>query len=154
MIIQEMTHDACMAFLKQHRLGRIACTHEGQPYITPSYFAAVDGYLYAFGTLGHKISWMRTSPLVCVAVDEIETSERWSSVVVMGSYEELAAGSQYERFRLKAFSLFQQHAVWWEPGFGRTTNAQGDERTLEPLYYRIRIDKVSGLAASPSYKQP
>lgn len=149
MLIEEMTRDACLDFLRRHRLGRLACACDGQPYITPFYFAVDDSYLYAFGTLGRKIQWMRANPLVCVEVDIIETSERWSSVVVMGRYEELAAGSPYERFRHQAFSLLQQHPVWWEPGFGRMQKAEGEDRALEPLYYRIRIDEISGHVASP-----
>jgi len=149
MLIEEMTRDACLDFLRHHRLGRLACVCNGQPYVTPFYFAADKGYLYAFGTLGRKIHWMRANPLVCVEVDEIDTPERWSSVVVMGRYEELVAGSEFEQLRHRAFSLLQQRPVWWEPGFGRARKTEGEDRTLDPLYFRIHIDEISGHVANP-----
>jgi len=35
MLIQSMTGVASLELLERATLGRVACTHEGQPYITP-----------------------------------------------------------------------------------------------------------------------
>jgi len=59
MLIHDMTQQASIDLLARIRLGRLACAHEGQPYITPIYCAYDDNYLYSFSTLGQKIAWMR-----------------------------------------------------------------------------------------------
>ena len=78
MLIQEMSREACFAHLGQRRLARLACVHEGQPYIVPIYCVhdrptADEDYLYSFSTVGQKIEWMRANPLVCVEFDEYDT---------------------------------------------------------------------------------
>ena len=35
-----------------------------------------------------KVEWMRSNPLVCFEVDEVQNQNRWSSVIVFGRYEE------------------------------------------------------------------
>ena len=69
--------------------GRLACAHQNQPYIVPIYFAYEPDHLYGFATLGRKVEWMRSNPLVCVQVDDVISHFRWSSVIVLGRYEEL-----------------------------------------------------------------
>jgi nitroimidazol reductase NimA-like FMN-containing flavoprotein (pyridoxamine 5'-phosphate oxidase superfamily) len=43
MLIHDMTRKASFDLLARTRLGRLACAYEGQPYITPMYFAYDDG---------------------------------------------------------------------------------------------------------------
>jgi uncharacterized protein len=88
MLIQEMTRIECLSTLVQTRLGRLACARDNQPYVVPIYFVCEDPYLYGFTTLGQKVEWMRSNPLVCVEIDEIENSDQWTSIVVLGSYED------------------------------------------------------------------
>ena len=38
MLIQSMTKQASIELLARARLGRLACAHEGQPYVTPMSF--------------------------------------------------------------------------------------------------------------------
>ena len=75
MVIQEMTRDDCLNALARARLGRLACTHENQPYVVPIYFVYEEPYLYGFTTPGLKVEWMRSNPLVCVELDAVEDPE-------------------------------------------------------------------------------
>jgi hypothetical protein len=70
MLIHEMTGDECRIALEQADLGRLACVRGDRPYIVPIYFSYDDKHLYGVTTLGQKIEWMRSNPLVCVEVDE------------------------------------------------------------------------------------
>jgi nitroimidazol reductase NimA-like FMN-containing flavoprotein (pyridoxamine 5'-phosphate oxidase superfamily) len=90
-LIQELTKRECLSALAGARLGRLACTHENQPYVVPIYFVYEEPYLYGFTTMGQKVEWMRSNPLVCVELDEVENSEQWISILVFGRYEELPA---------------------------------------------------------------
>lgn len=54
MMINEMTREASFEFLQQKTLGRVACSHDGQSYVTPTYYRADGNYLYGFATVGRS----------------------------------------------------------------------------------------------------
>jgi nitroimidazol reductase NimA-like FMN-containing flavoprotein (pyridoxamine 5'-phosphate oxidase superfamily) len=148
MLIHDMTPQASIDLLARMRLGRLACAHEGQPYITLIYCAYDDNYLYGFSTLGQKIAWMRANPLVCVEADELVSPQDWATVIVLGKYEELPDTPEYEAHRNRAYNLLKKDPVWWEPGYVKTVL---DEKTrlIELMYFRIHIDQISGHRGVP-----
>ena len=146
MMINEMTREASFEFLQQKTLGRVACSHDGQSYVTPTYYRADGNYLYGFATVGRKIEWMRANPRVCVLVDDVEGSEHWTSIIAFGRFEELTTAPEHDDARRRAYSLLQSRPAWWEPGFAKTRQ----EVELQPLYYRIHLEKISGRRAAGS----
>ena len=50
--------------------------------------------------------------------------------------------------RLVAHDLLAKTAMWWEPGYVKAIH-QGEERRLEPIYFRISIRKISGHQGVP-----
>ena len=73
MFIHEMSASECREALAHAHVGRLACARDNQPYILPMNFA-VDGdylYLYGFTTVGQKVEWMRSNPLVCFEIDDV-----------------------------------------------------------------------------------
>jgi uncharacterized protein len=148
MLIHDMTRQASIDLLARVRLGRLACAHEGQPYITPIYFAYDHNYLYSFSTLGQKIAWMRANPLVCVEADELASPQDWVTVIVLGKYEELPDTFQYEVYRKRAYALLQARRLWWEPGYVKTVLNE-KTRPMEFVYFRIHIDQISGHRGVP-----
>jgi hypothetical protein len=148
MLIHDLSPQASIDLLARTRLGRLACAHEGQPYITPMYFAFDDNYLYSFSTFGQKITWMRANALVCVEADELVSPWDWATVIVFGKYEELPDTVMYEALRKHAYDLLQGRPEWWEPGFVKTVLG-GKTRPMEPVYFRIHIDRISGHRGIP-----
>ena len=148
MLIQAMTRQASVELVARVKVGRLACAHEGQPYITPMSFILDAGWLYSFSTLGQKVRWMRANPLVCVEADEVVNRENWASVVVLGRYEELPGTAAYDALRTYAYDLLQRRPMWWEPGFVKTV-IEGKERPLEGVYFRIRMDQITGHRGIP-----
>ena len=148
MLIQSMTRQASIELLERAKLGRLACAHEGQPYITPIVFAYDGDWLYSFSTLGQKVDWMRANPQVCLEADEILNREDWATVIVFGQYEELPDTPAHAAHRRQAYELLKRRAAWWEPGYVKTV-LDGKERPLEPLYFRIAIEKISGHRGTP-----
>ncbi len=181
MLIHEMTETECLSTLAHTRLGRLACAHNNQPYVVPIYFvyegSYLYGFLYGFTTLGLKVEWMRSNPLVCVELDEVENFDQWTSIVIFGRYEELpdllgtsvwdqnqrrahgpsqpmvrpksVSSTPGQQARLHAHELLQQHAEWWEPGCASRTHHNPDQ-PLTPIFYRIRIDRTTGRRATRS----
>ena len=178
MFIQEMSKTECLSTLARTRVGRLACAQENLPYVVPIFFVYEDSYLYGFTTLGQKVEWMRSNPLVCVEVDEVQNFEEWTSIVIFGTYEELpelavtpefaqeqrrehepsqamvrpksVSSNASQQARLHAHELLQEHRVrWWEPGSASRTGRKPDH-PLTPIFYRIRIDRITGRRATPS----
>jgi uncharacterized protein len=149
MHIEELTEKMSIDFLDSSRLGRLACAYKDQPYVTPCYFVHHDRYVYSFSTVGQKIEWLRKNPLACLEVDEVKNFQEWTSVVVIGRYEELAKSGESEAARELAYKLLHQHQFWWEPGYARAVR-HGTPRPLEAVYYRLSIDEISGHRAIPS----
>jgi uncharacterized protein len=178
MVIDDMSKEECLSVLARGRIARLACALENQPYIVPIFYAyhkSADGesYLYGFTTLGQKVEWMRANPLVCVEWDEIATYNRWESIVVFGRYEELSDSEETEQGRrptrapmrasplldeaddgqhvMLAHKLLQAHTNWWQPGYAAYAASKHRDQTQEfkALYYRIRIDSVTGRRALP-----
>lgn len=147
MIIHEMTQQEIKVLLGRTRIGRLACSYEGQPYIVPLSFAYNSVYLYSLTTAGQKVDWMRKNPKVCVQFDEVHTTNVWQSVLVIGRFEELTSDSQHIDARNTAHQLLSKSAEWWEPAFVRTV-IRGQERALEPVYFRIAISETTGHRAT------
>ena len=147
MMIHEMTQQEIKELLSRTRIGRLACSYEGQPYIVPLSFAYSSVYLYSLTTAGQKVDWMRKNPKVCVQFDEIQTTNVWQSVLVVGRFEELT--SQHIDARNTAHQLLSTSAEWWEPAFVKTV-IHGQERALEPVYFRIAISETTGHRAAKS----
>ena len=147
MHIEELTREASLAFLARSHFGRIACANQSQPYITPFYFAYHDHCICSFSTVGQKIEWLRANPLACVEVDEIETPQQWTSVIVFGTYEEIPATADERSTRNQIYELLQQRPTWWEPGYVRTI-VHGTPRPLTPVYFRLTVKVITGHRAS------
>jgi nitroimidazol reductase NimA-like FMN-containing flavoprotein (pyridoxamine 5'-phosphate oxidase superfamily) len=131
--------------------------------------------LYGFTTRGQKVEWMRANPRVCVEVDDVVAHDTWTSVIAFGDFEELPDSSgpvrrsllaanvlQYGRYesdlapapesgRMHAYQLIQTQAEWWEPGCTAFTarNHSGPREPFVPVYYRIRVEEVTGRRAIP-----
>ena len=148
MLIQDMTHEASIALLKSNPVGHIACVAAMQPYITPFSFAYDGKHIYSFGTLGKKLTFMRTNPLVCLQVEKIISRQEWKSVVISGRFEELPdtpGGAGLANF---AHDLVAVTPVWWEPGYTRTVQGHG-YRPLDVVWFRVSIDEMTGHEAIP-----
>lgn len=149
-MIREMTRKMSIDLLDRTHIGRLGCTQDLQPYIVPFAFTYHQGFIYSFTTIGKKVEWMRDNPLVCVEADEIVSRQEWQTVVIFGRYQELADTPEAGQLRGVAHDLLAKTAMWWEPGYVRTLH-QSEERPLEPLYFRILINEISGRQAFPSF---
>ncbi|HTT19109.1 MAG TPA: pyridoxamine 5'-phosphate oxidase family protein [Candidatus Binatia bacterium] len=146
MEVNEIAIDECKAVLERASLGRLGCSYKDQPYVVPIHFAYEDTYLYAFSTLGQKVKWMRANPQVCVQADELHDQAEWTSVIVYGEYEELPE-PQYAAERKHASSLLAKRHHWWLNALGERQMRIG-ENFIEPLFFRVRIQSMSGLRAN------
>jgi nitroimidazol reductase NimA-like FMN-containing flavoprotein (pyridoxamine 5'-phosphate oxidase superfamily) len=81
-----------------------------------------------------------------VQTDKIDNQGEWISVIVDGEYEELPE-PQYTAERKHAGSLLAKRHHWWLNALGERQMRVG-ENSIEPLFFRIRIQSMSGLHAT------
>ena len=147
MLIHTLNPVECREILARITLGRLACSHAGQPYIVPVHFS-FDGErdcLYAFSAVGQKIDWMRENPKVCVEVEEILDKDNWTTVLVFGRYEEVGDSAEEAESRRRAWEGFQQRPEWWFPAAAKVPSSRERHAIV---VYRVQIDRVTGRRAS------
>jgi nitroimidazol reductase NimA-like FMN-containing flavoprotein (pyridoxamine 5'-phosphate oxidase superfamily) len=128
-------------------LGRLACALDNQPYVVPVAFSYEPGRIYVFSTVGKKIEWMRQNPKVCLQVDEIGNRSHWTSVVINGIYLELQE-PQYSAEKRRARELLGESAQWWIAPMAERRE-QVSDLSIEPVFFRIDIESMSGLRGIP-----
>jgi hypothetical protein len=146
MLIHELSPDECAEVLTRTQLGRLGCSRFDQPYIVPIHFSfdAERNCVYAFSTIGQKIAWMRENPKVCLEVEELHDRNHWTTVLVIGRYEEIQQSPEEAAARERAQQLFQQRHEWWLPGAAKPQS--GEHHHI--VVYRIRIERVTGRRAA------
>jgi len=143
-----MNKKECHDFLTHLGFGRLACSYRKQPYIVPIYFTSSDERLYGFATMGQKIEWMRSNPLVCVEADDVRSHDEWTSVIVQGRYEELPDTPKHATARREAQALLEKKSKWWQTGFAAAKTRRQFKQQV-PVFFSIQIKQITGLRASP-----
>ena len=146
MKLRELSESECLLMLGLNRVGRLACSREGRPYVVPINYAYADKRLYAFSMPGKKIDWLRANPLASVVVEAKEEKRGWRSVVVDGLFEELPDRLGHKVERDRAWGLLSRHANWWEPGALKPKSRPLTDRSPH-IFFRIIIEQVSGREA-------
>ena len=146
MRILELSTAQCVEILSRAHLGHLGCAHDNQPYVVPIHFSfdADRHCVYAFSTIGQKVEWMRENPKVCLAIDDIADKDHWTTVVVMGRYQEIHNVPEEADARRRAERLFHERREWWLPAAGQLQSGERHEMVV----YRIHIDSVTGRRAS------
>jgi uncharacterized protein len=145
LMINEIPEQECREVLARAPVARLGCALDNQPYVVPINFAYDGQYMYVFSTVGKKIEWMRANPKVCIQTD-IQIESEWVSVIVNGRYEELAE-PQYTAERKHASRLLAKRYQWWLNALAQRRMTLGDS-SIEPLFFRIYIDSMTGLRAA------
>lgn len=155
MVIREMSRGECLRLLASARVARLACSYENQPLVVPVYLtyhrpSSGEEWLYGFTTFGQKVAWMQANPQVCVEVDEVTACDQWVSVIAHGRYEELPETPPYDEERFRAWQILKTRPVWWQPASKAwEVRAHGNRaEPFIPVYYRIRIDRITGREAT------
>jgi uncharacterized protein len=146
MTINEITDKDCRVILARGSIGRLGCSLNDQPYVVPIYFAYEPDYIYALSTVGQKIDWMRKNPKVCIEVDELAHQDEWVSVIANGTYEELA-GPPDSAEQIHARKLLEKQHRWWLNALAER-RAKVNDLVIEPLFFRIHADSMTGLRAT------
>jgi len=131
--------------LSSQRIGRIACTDCGRPYVVPVTYSYDGKYIYGQSTEGMNINLLRKNPDVCFEVDQLQNLGNWQSVNVLGKFEELDNSEAQKARDLLHRHLFPLLTDYTVHGYGHAVETPAKEHKL-PVIYRIRIRKMTGTA--------
>ena len=143
MLIHTLTTAECREVLARARYGRLACAQSGQPYVVPVslYLDPEEDAIFGFSTVGQKIQWMRSNPLVCIEVEEVVSRTEWITVVAFGHYQEIPYDEELAPLRQRAADLVGQEPQWWLPA---TASLSSGEQNVLPVVYRILLSRMTG----------
>jgi nitroimidazol reductase NimA-like FMN-containing flavoprotein (pyridoxamine 5'-phosphate oxidase superfamily) len=147
-LVKEMTVEECRMAMSNAHFGRLASARDGQPYVVPVSFAVDEEYAYLFSMPGQKVEWMRDNPRVCLEIDSVNSPSDWTSIVVLGQYEELPDTPEGQPARVRAQQLLQIHADWWQPGAVAVAN-RVVRQDVTPVIYRIHMERLTGRRGVP-----
>lgn len=141
-----MSGKECEAVLTRGDLGRLGCAFDNQPYVVPIHYSfdSERKCLYAFSTVGQKITWMRQNPKVCVEIEDVTDRDRWVTVLVFGRFEEMGDSAADQMARRTAEELFSKRREWWLPAAAKV--GSGERHAV--VIYRIKIERITGRRTS------
>jgi nitroimidazol reductase NimA-like FMN-containing flavoprotein (pyridoxamine 5'-phosphate oxidase superfamily) len=146
MVIHELKQEDCIALLRKATIARLGCSVHDQPYVVPVFVAYENEHLYVFATYGKKIEWMRENPKVCVQVDDVSSPTEWTSVLVNGTYQELAE-PQFTEERAHARQVLESRHDWWLNAVAERRLTTSDV-AVTPIFFRIRITEIHGIGSA------
>ncbi len=83
-------------------IARIGCISEGRVYVVPVSYVYDGNYVYGHAMDGAKLRAMRSSPEVCVEVEQVDDLSNWRSVIAWGTFEECRGGDWDAGFAMLA----------------------------------------------------
>jgi uncharacterized protein len=121
------------------QVGRLGCVDNGEPYVVPINYLFEDGSIYSHSLPGRKIEVLRTYPRACLQVDDIKDNFNWRSVIAYGNFEEIRGPSDRRSVLGKLLTRFPLLTPV------ESVMAQ-DASALDSVVFRIRIDRITGVA--------
>jgi uncharacterized protein len=144
-VIRDLSADECAAVLARGHVGRLAFALHDRVDIQPVHYVYDDGWLYGRTSTGAKLATLRHNPWVAFEVDEVRAPYDWTSVVVRGSFHQLAEpedAAPRER-------LAREHAIELLRALVPRTLRPGDPTPWRDVVFRIAIDEITGREARP-----
>ena len=137
--MKPLQDDEARELLSTHKIGRLGCVDDGEPYVVPINFVFEDDTIYSHSLPGRKIEALRAHPRACLQVDSIEDDFHWRSAIAYGDFEEIRIPSDRRLILSKLLARFPLLTPV------ESVMAQ-DAYASDSVVFRIRIDRITGMA--------
>ena len=152
-MLTDLNKEACFELLESNYIGHLAYVYKNEPYVIPItyYFDKEFIRVICYTGEGHKTRALRSNSAVALEVAEIESLDRYKSILVHGIFKELSgvdARSELHKFYLgvkKLISEKDQKEVHFIPEFSTKTHPEA-----LPFVYKIKIQYISGKQTRPN----
>jgi nitroimidazol reductase NimA-like FMN-containing flavoprotein (pyridoxamine 5'-phosphate oxidase superfamily) len=138
-MMRVLQDDEARELLGTHKIGRLGCVDNGEPYVVPINYVFEDETIYSHSLPGRKIEALRAYPRSCLQVDEIENDFNWRSVIAYGTFEEIRIPSERRSILGKLLARFPQLTPV------ESVMSQ-DASAPDSVVFCIRIDRMTGVA--------
>lgn len=132
--------------LEDQYIGHLSFIAGKWPYSLPItyYYNRAKKYIISYATEGHKIKAMRLNPNVSLEVNDIDSVNEWSCVLVHGKFEELHGIDA--KYHLHEFAEGVKKIISRKEG--KDTHSIGEfsskiESEKTPVVYRILIHDLT-----------
>jgi nitroimidazol reductase NimA-like FMN-containing flavoprotein (pyridoxamine 5'-phosphate oxidase superfamily) len=134
-----MSQEEIARLLGRGWYGHLGCSRDGHPYVVPMSYAYDEGDLYFFTTEGTKTEFIAANHEVCFQVEEVESPDRWQSVMLTGRAELLSDAAEVERVMF----LISERNPSLSPALSRTRIGAWT-RLSRIVLYRLRPEAAYG----------
>ena len=147
-MIRDLTSETCIELLRTTCIGRLAYIAHDVPYAIPItyYYYQPNNSIISYSLEGHKIISMRKKNTVSLQVDDIETVNRWKSVLVHGEFEELTGSNakkllnEFSKGVKEIINSKEEKKVQFIHEFSRKLGV----KDASPIVYQIKILEITG----------
>jgi len=150
-MIKSLENIKNIQLLADNYIGHLAFISKNWPYVIPItyYYNTKENYIIGYSGEGHKIDAMRKNSSVSLEVSEIDSVNKWKSVLVLGNYEELSGIDA--KYRLHEFAVGvkkimtdkEQKKPQFVSDFSSKISDEG-----HPIVFQININDISGKTRS------
>ena len=126
------------------KVGRLGCVDNGEPYVVPINYLLDGASIYSHSLPGRKIEALKAHPRACLQVDSIEDDFHWRSAIAYGHFEEIHVPDDRRSVLQKLLARF--------PMLTPVESVMAEDASApDSVVFRIRIDKITGVAEGPDY---
>lgn len=146
-MIKSLNANESLSVIQNNYIGRLGYVYGNCPYIVPMtyYYNQENHSLICYSAEGHKIKALRINKDVSFEVEDIGSVDKWKTVLVHGTYEELA-GSNVKN-QLHVFSLGVKNIIKEkenrEVDFISEFSSKIYKNDL-PITFLIKINEITG----------
>lgn len=151
-MIKDLNTKEGLRVLQENYIGRLAFIAHGRPYVLPItyFYDEPNNAIISYTGEGHKLNSMRLSNSVSFQVDEIESANKWQSVLIHGMFEELSGSDA--RYQLHQFAAGVKDII--ERKEKKDVQFIGEFSSKIstgeiPIVYRLKIIEMTGKLRRP-----
>tara|TARA_R110002096_G_scaffold17720_6_gene61176 strand:- start:7922 stop:8398 length:477 start_codon:yes stop_codon:yes gene_type:complete len=146
-MIRNINKQECLKILDNNYVGHLAYVYKNLPFVIPItyYYDKKNITVIGYTGEGHKTKALLINNAVALEVAEIESINKWKSILIQGTFEPLQgpdAKHELHKFSLgvkKLISQKEKKEFHFIPQFSGKTSSEA-----LPIVYRINIQEITG----------
>jgi nitroimidazol reductase NimA-like FMN-containing flavoprotein (pyridoxamine 5'-phosphate oxidase superfamily) len=138
-VTKSLSEPDAWSIINESNLGHLGCIDNGEPYVVPINYVAIERQIYSHSLAGRKIQALRQNSRACLQVDRIRDEFHWQSAIAFGRFEEIRNDSERRTILRKILETFPKLT----PVESELTH---DAEPPAIVVFRLRVNRVTGVA--------
>ena len=146
-MILKLGKSKCRLLLSNNYIGHLAYIYKNRPFVIPItfYYDNSTNSLLGYSGNGHKINALRIANSVSVEISEIDTVNKWKSVLVQGTFYEFEGSTA--KINLHKFSEGVKNIIREKEGKDLKYLSEFSSKIYKegpPIVFKIHIEELTG----------